>query len=101
GSALVGLALGESLALTVPPERGHGAYDPARVRRWPRRKFPEDALLQPGKLMRWTDGRGRRRLVRILQVGDGVVLVDCNRRWGSRMTCTRSRSACCGPAITG
>jgi FKBP-type peptidyl-prolyl cis-trans isomerase 2 len=84
GPALVGLAPGERVAVAVPPERGDGAHDPARVRRWPRRRFPEGAALRPGELVRCADARGRRRLVRVLQVSGGAVLVDANRRWAGQ-----------------
>lgn len=84
GSALVGLAVGQSVALSVPPERAHGPHQPARVRRWPRRRLPADATLRPGELLRYTDGRGRRRLVRVLQVSGEVVVVDTNRRWAGQ-----------------
>src|SRR5262245_12367060 len=84
GSALVGLAPGESARVTVPPERAHGERDPARVRRWPRLRFPEHANLRPGKLACFTDTRGRRRLVRVLQVTAKAVVVDTNRRWAGQ-----------------
>jgi FKBP-type peptidyl-prolyl cis-trans isomerase 2 len=84
GSALVGLAVGQRVVLSVPPERAHGPHEPARVRRWSRRRLPEDATLRPGKLVRYTDGRGRRRRVRVLQVNGEVVVVDANRRWAGQ-----------------
>jgi FKBP-type peptidyl-prolyl cis-trans isomerase 2 len=48
GSALVGLVAGESARVTVPPERAHGERDPARVRRWPRQRFPNTRTSGPG-----------------------------------------------------
>ena len=84
GLALVGLNTGESLTLSVPPERAYGQPDPARVRRWPRGRFPEHVALQAGKSVRFTDDRGRRRLVRIVRVGSKAVLVDTNHRWAGQ-----------------
>ncbi len=84
GTALVGLAPGEGTALTVPPERGHGLSDPTRVRRWRRERFPEQAALEPGKRACCTDGRGRRRRVRVVEVSGKVVVVDTNRRWAGQ-----------------
>jgi FKBP-type peptidyl-prolyl cis-trans isomerase 2 len=79
GLALVGLSPGGGASLQIPPERAYGLSDPSRVRRWPRKRFPEHATLTVGNWVRFTD-RGRRRLVRILEVSDKVVVVDTNRR---------------------
>jgi FKBP-type peptidyl-prolyl cis-trans isomerase 2 len=84
GFALVGLAPGESTRLTVPAERAHGLSAPTRVHRWSRRRFPEGATLKIGRLVRFTDDRGRRRLVRILEVGSNGVVVDTNHPWAGQ-----------------
>jgi hypothetical protein len=84
GLALVGLAPGEVRAVVVPPELGFGPADPARVRRLARRRFAPGAALQPGKLTHATDGRGRRRLVRVLQLSSETVLVDTNHPWAGQ-----------------
>lgn len=84
GLALVGLAPGEGTTLTVPPERAYGLASPTRIRRWSRQRFSQHAALQPGQLVRFTDGRGRRRFVRILDVNDKAVLVDANHRWAGQ-----------------
>lgn len=84
GLALVGLRPGEATTVVVPPERGHGPHDPARVRRCSPWRFAEHAALQPGDRVRVTDGKGRRRLVRVLQVSDKAVLIDANRRWAGQ-----------------
>jgi FKBP-type peptidyl-prolyl cis-trans isomerase 2 len=80
GLALVGLAPGASTTVRVPPERGYGPSDPARVRRWARTRFPADQPLPVGKWVRVLDGRGRGRLVRILEDRGPVVVVDTNHR---------------------
>jgi FKBP-type peptidyl-prolyl cis-trans isomerase SlpA len=84
GSSLVGLKAGASVTLTVPPERAFGQPDPTRVRRWPRSRFPEHATLQAGSSVRFTDSRGRQRLVRIVRVGSKAVVVDTNHRWAGQ-----------------
>jgi peptidylprolyl isomerase len=84
GLELVGLAPGEGKTLTVPPERAYGLSDPTRVRRWSRQRFPKDATLRAGRLVRVTNGQGRHRLVRILQVGNKVVVVDANHPWAGQ-----------------
>jgi FKBP-type peptidyl-prolyl cis-trans isomerase 2 len=80
GLALVGLAAGESRTLKVAPEQAYGSRDPSRVRRLDRRCFPPDKPLAIGKWVRLMDRRGR-RLVRIIEERDAVVIVDVNHRW--------------------
>lgn len=84
GLALVGLAPGASATLRVPPERAYGLPDPSRLLRWSRKRFPEHMVLQPGKLVRRTNGQGKRRVVRILQVIGDMVIVDGNHRWAGQ-----------------
>ncbi len=84
GTALVGMAPGACKTITVPPEKAYGMPDPARVRRWSPSRFPEQARLEAGEQVRIADARGRRRLVRILQVESKTVLVDTNHRWAGQ-----------------
>ncbi|HKI35279.1 MAG TPA: FKBP-type peptidyl-prolyl cis-trans isomerase [Gemmataceae bacterium] len=78
GLGLVGLTPGNHVTLTVPAELAHGRFNPARVRRLARTRFPEGQTLPVGKWLRILDRRGRRRLVRIVEVHDQVVVVDTN-----------------------
>ena len=64
--------------------RSTDTLDPARVRRWPRKRFPRDTALPVGKWVRLANNHGRRRLVRILEVTDEAVLVDVNHRWAGQ-----------------
>lgn len=80
GLALVGLTLGNSARVTVPPERAYGPPDPARVHRWARKRFPQDQPLLAGKWVRFQTSHGRRRLVRIVEVHSKIVVVDTNHR---------------------
>ncbi len=84
GSALVGLTVGQLRTLTVPAEQAYGLPDPARVHRWSRQRFPKEATLQAGKLIRFRDGQGRHRRVRILEVNSKVVVVDANHPWAGQ-----------------
>jgi peptidylprolyl isomerase len=84
GSALVGLAAGQTATLTVPPESAYGLSDPKRIRRWPRLGFPQEAPLRAGKLFHFTDERGRRRRVRVLEVDSAAVVVDGNHPWAGQ-----------------
>jgi peptidylprolyl isomerase len=83
-SALVGLFLGESVTVSVPPEQAYGPYDAGRVRRWARSRFPQDQMLAAGKRVQVNDTRGRRRTVRVLEVRGKTVLVDTNHRFAGQ-----------------
>jgi FKBP-type peptidyl-prolyl cis-trans isomerase 2 len=84
GLALVGLAPGEQRTLTIPAERAYGVPDPRRVRRLARTRIPEGAAVAVGERLRLTDGRGRRRVVRILEVRDDGIVVDANHPWAGQ-----------------
>ncbi len=81
GTALVGLAPGTRTTLTIPAELAYGQANPKRIHRLSRKRFPANATLQIGKWVRFTNDRGRRRLIRVLEVSDRVVVVDANHRW--------------------
>jgi FKBP-type peptidyl-prolyl cis-trans isomerase 2 len=78
--ALVGLAQGECRTLRVPARRAYGPYDASRLYRLPRTRFVEHTDLSVGKWVRIWDRRGHRRLVRIVELRDNVVVVDANHR---------------------
>jgi carbon storage regulator CsrA len=80
GLGLVGLAAGASRTVSVPPEQAYGPRDPSRIRRWPRARFPFDRPLSNGQWLRIVNGRGRSRLVRIVEVSGEKVVVDTNHR---------------------
>lgn len=80
GLALVGLAPGGTTTVNVPPDRAYGLPDPARVRRWARKRFPENRALAVGKWVPIVSTQGRRRLVRIVEVRGKIVIVDTNHR---------------------
>ena len=78
GSGLLGSAPGDRVTLTVPAERAYGLPDPSRIRRLARERFSGHQTLTVGKWIRILDHRGRRRLVRIVEVRERVVVVDTN-----------------------
>jgi FKBP-type peptidyl-prolyl cis-trans isomerase 2 len=79
GLALVGLAVGESKFLVVPAPQADGAYDPGRTRRLARTRFADHKTLAIGEWVRvWV--RQRRRLVRIVEIRENMVVVDINHR---------------------
>jgi FKBP-type peptidyl-prolyl cis-trans isomerase 2 len=84
GLALVGLVPGGKTKLALPPEKAYGVYDSTRVHRLSRQRFPKDAALPVGKWVRFTNEKGRQRLIRILEVSDKAVVVDSNHRWAGQ-----------------
>jgi FKBP-type peptidyl-prolyl cis-trans isomerase 2 len=84
GLALVGLSSGEVATVRVPAGQGHPPADPARVHRWARARFPKDQPLAAGQWVPFENSRGRRRLVRVVEVGARTVVVDTNTRWAGR-----------------
>jgi FKBP-type peptidyl-prolyl cis-trans isomerase 2 len=78
GLTLVGLAPGHRATLTVPAGQAYGESDPDRVYRLRRNRFAEGPAPVVGRRMRIADRKGRRRLVRILEVSDKAVVVDTN-----------------------
>ena len=81
---LVGLAVGDSRTLLLPAEQAYGPFNPRLVRRLARRRFAEHADLSVGQYVRVWDRQHRRRLVRIVEIGEATVVVDANRRWAGQ-----------------
>jgi FKBP-type peptidyl-prolyl cis-trans isomerase 2 len=84
GLALVGLAPGTRTRVQVPPQQAYGLSESSRVHRWARERFPKDQPLPVGKWMKFENSQGRRRLVRILEVHDRMVVVDTNHRFAGQ-----------------
>ena len=84
GLALVGLAEGESRTLVVPAEEAYGPSDPGRIHRLARACFAGHKGLSVGMWVRVQDRRQRRRLVRVVEIQEHIVVVDTNRRWAGQ-----------------
>ena len=80
GLALVGLAPGDRAQVRVPPERAYGPSDPARMRRWSRKRFMDSQALVVGRWVKVKNNQGRPRQVRIVEIHDKMVVVDTNHR---------------------
>jgi len=81
GLALVGLAPGHHITVRVPAHQAYGQPDPSRVHSWARARFAKNQALAVGKGVPVMNSRGRRRLVRIMEVRGRMVVVDTNHRW--------------------
>jgi peptidylprolyl isomerase len=84
GLALMGLAVGESRTFIVPAERAYGPFRPRLIRRLARWRFAEHTDLSVGQWVRVWDRQHRRRLVRIVKIGENTVVVDANHRWAGQ-----------------
>jgi peptidylprolyl isomerase len=84
GLALVGLAPGSRKTLTIPADLAYGQPDPKRIHRVSRKRFPANTALEKGAWIRLTNDRGRRRLIRVLEVSDQTVVIDANHRWAGQ-----------------
>jgi FKBP-type peptidyl-prolyl cis-trans isomerase 2 len=78
GLGLVGLTVGQSVALDIPVERAYGPTVAARIRRVSRERFAADEDVRPGRRVRMKLRDGRRRTVRVVEVSGSAVTVDLN-----------------------
>lgn len=76
--ALSGKAVGEKVAVAVPPEKGYGLYDPEGVQVLERDAFPADAELEEGAMFYAEDPQGNPMPFTVLSVEDGDITVDFN-----------------------
>lgn len=72
-----GMAVGESKAVTVPPERGYGVMDAAAFREVDNEHVPEGARVVGAKLQ-GRDASGQSVYARVAQVKEDTVILDFN-----------------------
>ncbi len=84
GLSLVGLNVGESRTFIVPARDAYGPFNPKLIRRMARWRFAEHEDLFVGQWVRVWDRQYRRRLVRIVEIGEETVIVDANHRWAGQ-----------------
>ncbi len=84
GLALVGLAVGESRKLIVSAGQAYGLFDPRRIHSLARTRFAEHKDLAVGGWVRVWDRRRHRRLVRVLEIREDLVVVNANHRWAGQ-----------------
>ena len=77
--SLVGADIGKQTTVELPPEKGYGARDPAKMRLVPLRRFREQGVPNPGAQIELD---GRPAIVRA--VGAGRVQVDYNHPLAGR-----------------
>jgi FKBP-type peptidyl-prolyl cis-trans isomerase SlyD len=81
--ALAGKAAGDTLDVTVTPERAYGLRDERLVQIVPRARFGEVASLQPGMQVRANGPQGA-RVVTVVRIDRDFVTVDGNHPLAGR-----------------
>jgi FKBP-type peptidyl-prolyl cis-trans isomerase SlyD len=76
-SALEGKSAGESVNVTVPPEKGYGPRDPNLIQPVPRTNFQSAGEIKPGMQFQAQTSDGA-RVVTVVKVDDKNVTVDAN-----------------------
>jgi FKBP-type peptidyl-prolyl cis-trans isomerase SlyD len=75
---LGGLAIGESLQVTVAARDAYGEFDPEQVVDVPLDEFPEEICVEPGVELEMKDQDGDMLFARIISVGKSRAKLDFN-----------------------
>ena len=75
---LGGLAIGESLEVTVAAQDGYGEFDSTQIVDVPLSEFPDEIRLEPGVELEMADVDGNLLFARILSVGKSRAKLDFN-----------------------
>ena len=75
---LGGLAIGESLQVTVAAKDAYGEFDPEQIVDVPLDEFPEEICVEPGVELEMKDEDGDMLFARILSVGKSRAKLDFN-----------------------
>jgi peptidylprolyl isomerase len=93
--AVVGMAVGETRRVVVPPEKAFGRHDPGLERRVPRASMPED--VKPGDQLSAAAG-GREMAVWVRRVEGDDVVVDGNHPLAGQTLIFEFEVVACRPA---
>ena len=77
-NALTGKSAGEELSVTVGPEEGYGAKDPARIQEVPKEMFEESGEIKVGLQFHAQAPDGTAVVVTVIEIKDDVVVIDGN-----------------------
>lgn len=75
---MIGMKVGESKDVVVPPEDGYGEFDENAFMDVPRDAFPTDIPVEEGTELTVRDDSGQPRYARIDSVGDDTVTLNFN-----------------------
>lgn len=83
-SALSGKSVGDELDVTVEPEDGYGAIDPALIQKVPRTVFEGVDDIQPGMQFHAENDEGDQRLIVVTSVSGEEIEIDANHPLAGR-----------------
>ena len=75
---LGGLAVGESLQVSVAAKGAYGEFDPEQIVDIPLDEFPEEICLEPGVELEMKDQDGEMLFARVISVGKSRAKLDFN-----------------------
>lgn len=75
---VVGMAVGESRSVTVPPEAGYGDRDEERIQAVPKSSIPDNIPTEPGTQLSMQTPQGQTIPVVVADVTDEEVKLDAN-----------------------
>lgn len=73
--AVIGMSVGDSKTVAVPPEEGYGPHQPQAVQQVPKQHFPDEVSV--GDVFKAVSEQGE-MMVRVMEVGEDNVTVDAN-----------------------
>ncbi len=77
-NAVIGLAVGETRAVTFGPDEGYGTYDDSLACAVPRDQIPDHIQPEPGMMLAFTTEDGQPAHVVVTEVTDETVTLDGN-----------------------
>jgi FKBP-type peptidyl-prolyl cis-trans isomerase SlyD len=77
-NALSGMAAGDELSVSVPPEEGYGVHDAEKTQAVPREMFPAEEEIVAGMQFHAQGPDGHQLVVTVVKVEDDRITVDGN-----------------------
>ena len=77
-NALAGKSAGDEFSVSVSPEEGYGAKDPARIQEVPKEMFDNADEIKPGVQFHAQGPDGNAVVVTVVEVKDEAVVIDGN-----------------------
>ena len=75
--ALEGKSIGDSVSVSVPPEKGYGTRDDEAIFQVPKENMPDEEL-ELGMQFAAQDKDGNNRILTLVEIGDEKVTLDAN-----------------------
>lgn len=76
--AIAGMSVGESISIHIPADQAYGQYDESLIIRMPATSLPTGDALPVGSMLGIQTPEGDIMRVRVLEVDDDEVVLDCN-----------------------